>query len=239
MRIAPQNLASPHIDFTKGDTVQAYALGTKIIGTPLDPSAVANSPNGAGTFIYAKALGAVVIGAPVQLDKDYNIVAVPVTGNTGAPVFFAASLFSVLEAFGWVAESGNSLPVKVSVATAAAAPLFITAAGTVGGTVAAGKQVLGALVQVGSTGSFIKTGTKTINGSSSITVPDVNGLYSGLTLSGTGIVGGQTITEIDAGSRRVKMSAAATASGNISMTCTHTGYVIASVSCAHVQSQIT
>ncbi len=233
-----QNLgySSAPIDFTKASDVQYFPLGTVMYGSPGDPSATANVPNAGGKFIYAKSAAAAVIGAPLQLDKDYGLAALPNTGNTGAPLVIAASEFSTTNTFGWVCESGQ-VPVKVSAAAAAGAALFISGAGTLSSTIAAGKQILGISSLIGSTGAFTKAAVTT-NGSPTVKVSDIAGLYVGLTPSGTGIAA-STITAIDAGRREITLSANATASGSITATFTHTGYVIANIASPHVQGQIT
>ena len=238
MRIAVQGISTNPIAYTLADSKQEFQLGTLAFGNETDPTAVANAGNSGGQFFYVKAAGAHVVGAPVQVDKDWNIAALPNTAGTGKPVYFAASEFTADNLWGWVQFMGQC-PIKVSAATAAG-PLYISGAGTVAGDQANGKQILGASALVGSTGSFTKANCKTVNGSKALILPDINGIYNGLTVSGTGIPASSEITNIvrAGGMVQVTMSEAATANGVVTLTFTHTGYVIGLIGCPHVQGQV-
>ena len=68
-------------------------------------------------------------------------------------------------------------------------------------------------------------------------VVNIDGLFTGLTASGTGISG--TITGMDAGGKFVTLSANATATGAITATFTYTGFVLVHISDPFVQGAIT
>ncbi len=215
------------------DPVQKHQLGTRINAVCNDYSAVAGYPNGGGAeFIYAKAAGAFVNGRLVHLDKDLLLLDVPVTANTGRPVFAALNSFSATNIYGWIMAAGI-MPLRFSVAATVGA-LYSGTAGNVSPTAANGRQILGAHTLVAATGTVVKS-ARTRNGSPRVEVNDVGGLYIGMTMTGTGITG--AITDMDAGANVVVLANNCTATGTTNMTGTHTGFGIVQLCHAFVQGQ--
>ena len=236
MRFAPNLLTGAPIGFFPGSDVQEHALGTRLHATSNDYQAVAGVGNGGGgEFIYVKAAGTIVCGQLVHVDKDWNLLVVPVTPNTGRPAYVAISDFTATNAYGWVMASGMC-PIKTSVAATVGA-VFVGTAGVVSPTPAAGKALLGATCLIAASGTFTKIGTTT-KGSKEIRVADTAGLYVGLVPSGTGIAAG-TIESINPGGVAFNNSAVATATGTVTVTFTHTGYGIFHIEHPFVQGQIT
>jgi hypothetical protein len=112
--------------------------------------------------------------------------------------------------------------------------------GTAGnlGANSAGKQVLNAMVQQASTFTITKANTQTQSGSPVLVVSGVEGLFVGLTLSGTGI-GAGTIASIDPSGRFITSTANSTATGSVTLTGTYTGYLLVTVNGAFTQGAIT
>lgn len=218
---------------TLADPVQRHQLGTRINAVCNDYNTGAGYPNGGGAeLIYARAAGAFVNGRLVHMDKDLLLLDVPITANTGRPVFAALNSFSATNIFGWVMAAGT-IPLRFSVA-ATVGTVFSGTAGNVSPTAANGRQILGAHTLVAAAGTVVKS-ARIRNGSPRVEVNDVGGLYIGMTMSGTGITG--TIIDMDAGANVVVLSANCSATSTTNMTGTHTGFGIVQLSHAFVQGQ--
>jgi len=236
MRFSPEILTAGPIGFFPGSDTQKLPLGTRVVANSNDYSSTAGVPNGGGgEFIYVKAGGTFVCGRLVHVDKDWNLLDVPSTANTGRPAYVAISDFTATNAYGWVMAAGMC-PIKTSVAATAGA-VFVGTAGLVTPTPAAGKALLNATCLIAASGSFTRSGTTT-KGSKRIAVADVSGLYVGLVPSGTGIAAG-TIESIEPGGSGFNNSAVATATGTVTVTFTHTGFGIYHIEHPFVQGQIT
>lgn len=146
----------------------------------------------------------------------------PNTANLGQPVAaasIAVPLNATLDQFAWF-YIGGSFPVLAGASVAANTSTGITAAGTTGA-VAAGKQILNARVQVAATTTVVKANVSTVSGSTILRVPNADGWFPGVYLSGTGIPAAATVSSIDSSGTIVTMSAAATATGAVSVTATY------------------
>ena len=238
MNLVPLSVvAGKLLNFFLADDVQKHQLGTRFDATDSDYLAAVNVGNAGGCeLVYAKGTAAFATGRLVHLDKDMNILDVPVTGNTGRPVFVTVSTFSATAQFGWVARIG-CVPVQFAVA-ATAGPVFGGTTGVATPTAAPGRQILNATTLVGSAASFTRT-ARTRNGLVNVDIGNTAGLFPGMAVSGAGIPGGATIASIDNGNSTLRLSAAATASGNPTLTFTHTGFGIVHIEQPFVQGQIT
>ena len=78
-----------------------------------------------------------------------------------------------------------------------------------------------------------------MSGSAVVVVPNSEGWFVGITVSGAGIPGATTISSITPDGRTVTLSANATASGVVSLTGTYTGFIIAQINNPFVQGAIT
>lgn len=208
------------------DTTQRAPIGATV--TAVDPYFQA------GDFFYGKATGTITAGQLVTWDKYDNVTACPNTANLGAPVGVALLAFTTGQ-FGWFQIAGTA-PLSATASVAQGTTFGITAAGQVGANTA-GKQVLNAKSAGASTLTVVKAGCNTLNGSATLQVPNSDGWFIGITLSGTGISG--TVTAISPDGRSVTMSANATATGAISATGTYTGFILASFDRPFSQGAIT
>ncbi len=187
--------------------------------------------------MYLKAATALALGDVCVWDGIYDAIVVPNTANTGRPVAVCMSAMADND-YGWFQIEGIAL-MKCTASVAAGVTFGITGAGTIG-TNAAGKQILNAVSAVASTGTVVKTGCSLIISSGIVQVPNTDGWYVGMTLSGTGIPASSEITVIMPGGRSVTMSEVATASGiGITVTGTHTGFLLGYINRAFVQGAIT
>lgn len=210
------------------DTVQRWTLG--MVMDAVDPYM------GYGRFVYGKAVAAQVPGTLVTLSNVFVATVLPSTANTGTNVAVAAQNFAI-NTFGWYQIEGMS-PITTSAAVTAGAAVYIGTAGNLTGTLAAGKNVLGVNVQQIGTFTITKANTVTTNGSTVLGVQNVDGLFVGLTLSGTGIAAG-TIASIDPSGRFITSTAASTITGSATLTGTYTNYCLASYAAPFVQGNIT
>lgn len=194
---------------------------------------------GAGKFIYVKHDGsAIPNGSLIIQDADGTLTACPSTANMGAPVFVAVSNFaagSTTPQYGWIMSQGLA-PCTFSVAATTGA-VYIGTAGNMTPTAAAGKQILGARTEVAASGTLTKTG-QTRSGLKQLQLTDLNGLYVGQAVSGTGIAGSSVIAALNP-DNSVTLNNAMTASASVTITFTHTGYGLVRLSNPHTQSAIT
>lgn len=239
MRLVVMNfLGATATAYNLADTEQEWPLGTRAFAYQGDPSTTANELNASGQFIYGQVTGAIACGTPCTLNSlSYTASALANTANLGVPVTIAANRFTATGQYGWFQVSGQA-PVVNNGTFAADAAVFIQAAGVLSTTVAAGKQILSCRSLIAAAATFTKT-IRTRTGSQVISVPDTKGLFCGLTVSGTGIPGSTTITDIDPGGNLVTISNAATASGSVTGTFTFTNLGAVTIESPFAQGQIT
>jgi hypothetical protein len=152
----------------------------------------------------------------------------------GVAISPVASVASVQ--YGWIQLSGNAV-IKAAASVAAGTVFGIDV--TTGGSVAAnsaGRQVLNAVSVAPATTTVVKTAQIT-NGSPIIVVADTAGWFPGATMTGSNISG--TISSIDFDSRRVTLSANASATASISATATYTGFIVGQINRSFLQGAIT
>lgn len=224
--------------YNTADTVQQFPLGTRAVAVAGDPSSTANTlSGGGGDFVYVQVGGAIAVGVPVTFNSlTWTISAVANTTNLAAPLGIAANRFTASGQFGWMQLSGLA-PVVNNGTFAADAAVFTQAAGVLSTTVAAGRQVLGMRSVIAAAAAITKT-VKTTNGATQLIVPNADGLFCGLAVSGTGIAA-STITDIDPAGKYVVLSAAMTANGQVTGTFTYTNLGAVMMNHPHLQGQIT
>lgn len=206
------------------DTVQNFPFGTIVRG--YDPI------HGFGEFIYLQGVASTIAGSCVTYNAFTGVTTLSAaTANSSLPIAFAVAP-TVASLFGWYQISGTAFASNN--ATAAAGNCFQKAAGQIGSAAVAGLQILGAQILVANGTTFTKTGT-TRNGSTVLQLPNLDGLYVGLPVSGTGIPGSTTIAaglnnspnafNSSAGSAgAVILNNAATADGTVTITFTRTNF---------------
>ncbi len=148
----------------------------------------------------------------------YDITEVANTANLGRSLCVAMGSFTTGQ-YGWFMVAGVT-PVNCQAAVAADTTFGIAAAGQ-GGANSAGKQVLNARIVGASTTTVVKAGCTANSGSNQLQVPNSDGWFVGVYLSGTGIAAGTTVTAIDGSGRFVTLSANTTAAVNGNVTATY------------------
>lgn len=249
MRLAPTTALGPKLlDFNASDDVMEMVPGTVIHAAGTDYSTTSNVPNwGLCELIYVRSTSSstFIPGRLLHLDKDFTILDMPNTANTGRPVYVSLTNWAAgntTTQYGWVLRSGTC-PVSFSTAATAGA-MYFNAAGQAQPGAAAGKQLLNATCLIAATGSFTRT-VQTVNGSSRVKLSGVAGVFTGQAVSGTGIPASSVVSSVDASGREIVIGSAigtpvaATATGSVTATFTHTGYGICHVDRACVQGQIT
>ena len=222
---------TPPDNFFTPTTEQKFPMGYIFIG--VDPYF------GAGEFVYGKAVAAQITGEMVAPSSEaWVMTAMPSTAGLGKPILFAKQEMAI-NTFGWYQRSGMS-PIAASASVAADVAVGIGTAGKAG-TNTAGKQLLGLVVRGASTFTLTKTATTNLNPGTIkvVRVSNTDGLFVGLTVSGTGIPASSEITAIDPNGAFITMSENATAAGTITMTGTYTGYLLAYYQHPFTQGAIT
>lgn len=245
MRLAPiSSIVGTLLDFGSSDSDSSqFNLGATLMAAPTDGvDTGTNVPNwGLCELQFVRYASATVIdpGRLLHVDKNFTILDMPNTANTGRPVVVALSRFAagdVTTQYGWVIRAGIC-PVQYSVAATAGA-VYFAAAGQATPTLTAGKQLLNATCLIAAASAFTRSIT-TLNGSNKVKVSRTNGMFYGLTVSGTGVPASSEITAIDPSGTEFTMSEVATATGTVTGTFTPTGFGICQIDRAFVQGNIT
>src|SRR5579864_5250090 len=103
---------------------------------------------GSGTFIYLKGVASTTVGNIVTYDQELGVTTLaPITTpNLDTPLAVAMSA-NVASQYGWYQVRGAAVIKKTAVAVSPSVPLFLSGtAGRVMPTVAAGRQVMDAIV---------------------------------------------------------------------------------------------
>lgn len=204
------------------DTTQRHPTG--LIISAIDPYW------GPGEFMYVKANGAirqcglVVVTPPVAAaGYVYNATEVPNTANLGRSLGVALSDMASGE-FGWICV-GGIVPVDCTASVAADTTFGIAAAGQ-GGANSAGKQILNARVMAPATTTVVKTGCKGQSGDTTIQIPNGEGWFRGVFLSGTGVGAAARVSAISPDGRTATVTVANSAAVTGSVTATYNNATI-------------
>lgn len=156
------------------------------------------------------------------------------TAAAGNPLAIAMAAISSTSLWGWFQISGAG--VSASSGAAAAGLAYVVGTATVTSAATAGMEVQGSKIIVATGSTFTKTCT-TRNGSTVLQVPNFDGLFVGLPLSGTGIAASSTIAAgVDGspaaqggtpgGGGYINLNNAMTADGTVTVTFTRTNFAI-------------
>lgn len=182
---------------------------------------------GAGEFMYVRANGSirafgVCVLTPAFNSGDarwrYEATEVPNTANLGRTLGVALRAMTSGQ-YGWVCV-GGLVPVNCNASVAADTTFGIAAAGQ-GGANSAGKQILNARVMAAGATTVAKSNCQVVSGSPVIRVPNADGWFVAMPISGTGIPASTTVSGIDPSGLAVTLSANATASGSVTVTGTY------------------
>ena len=219
--ISPTLGTQPFNDWFAPDTSQRQPLGMEV--TAVDPFW------GAGTFLYVKSQAAILKGSVCMWDEVFAADLLPSTVTQGF-AFGVAMAPMASGTYGWLQVCGRAV-YKTNATVAADGVLAIAAAGILGAT-ATGKQVLGIRNRISATGTKTVSVT-TQNGTGVLFAPQgYDGLFLGMALSGTGIPASTVVAALDPDGKRIYTGSAigtlgdknSTATGNITLTGTYTGF---------------
>lgn len=154
---------------------------------------------GQAVFVLAFGLAALTLGEAVVIRSDYSVVRA-VAGSRGVVGVSMSANTSATE-LSWYCIQG-SVPLKVTAGAAANLPLYLTAtAGSPSVTVVATDQIVGGFsaTAVSATVSTKTVNTSTAGDAKQLGVPNLDGLYVGMLVTGTGIAASSEITAIGEG----------------------------------------
>lgn len=234
--ISPTVGTQPFNDWFIPDTTQRQPLGMEVTG--VDPFW------GAGTFLYLKSGDAVLKGSAVMWDEVFSASLLPSAVTQGFP-FAIAMAPAASGVYFWAQIRGRAV-YKTNATVAADGVLAVAAAGILGAT-ATGKQVLGIRNRIAATGTKTVT-ANTQNGTNVLFCPQgYDGIFLGMALSGTGIPASTVAAGLDPDGRRIYTGSAiatlgdknSTATGQITLTGTYTGYGSGLINCPSCMQIVT
>lgn len=187
---------------------------------PLGTIVQASDPYwGSGEFIYLQApvSQAAKVGAVMAYDFATAFLAslVANTALLGKALAVAVNVLPSLATpqYGWFMVSGYG-PIWSNASIAANNPIGIVAAGQ-GGALAAGKAFLATRVTLPATGSNITKNIGTTTGSAIIQLPNSDGLFAGMLVTGTGVGALAVINSIAVDGKSAVLSVVSTASNTV------------------------
>lgn len=232
---APLNFAgpTPFNDWFVPDTTQRHPLGMEL--DAYDPWW------GFAKFKYVKSNDTILKGSLVNTGTAPTFLATltPSTANLGQPMAVAMAPMAS-GTYGWVQVEGNAVYVLSATAAANAAVGIHTAAGSLSGTIVAGKGVIGIHHYKAPTATLTVTAT-TQNGTGILKTNGYDGFFLGMALSGTGIPASTVVAKLDPDGQTIYTGSAiattgdknSTATGTITLTGTYTGYGMGYLSRPH------
>lgn len=233
--IGPFAGTQPFNDWFVPDTTQRHVLGTCV--DAVDPFW------GQGRFMYVKSADAVLKGSVCMWDESFNAALLPSAVTQGFP--WAVAMAPMASGtYGWVQIAGRAV-YKTNATVAADGVLAIAAAGILGAT-ATGKQVIGVRNRIAATGTKTFT-AQTFNGLNKLFVPaGYDGAFLGMALSGTGVPASTVVAALDPDGKTIYMGTSiatadkvATATGQITLTGTYTGYGSGVINCPSCMQIVT
>lgn len=233
---APLNFAgaTPFNDWFVPDTTQRHPLGMEL--EAYDPWW------GFAKFKYVKSNGTLLKGSLCVIGTAPTFLATltPSTVNLGQDQYIAMAPMAS-GVYGWVQFEGNAIYILSATAAADAAVGIHSSAGTLTGTIVAGKGIVG-IHHYKAPAATITFTAQTYNGTMYVDVPGgYDGAFLGLVLTGTGM-GAATnmVAKLDPDGKRIytgsaigTIDKAQTATGLITLTGTYTGYGMGYLSRPH------
>jgi len=228
--------SAPFNDWFAPDTIQRHVLGTVL--DAVDPYW------GLGEFIYVKSNDAILKGSLVMWDEIYQGSLLPSTANQGFS-FGVAMAPMASGTFGWLQLAGRA--VYATNATVAADTAIGVAAAGIAGTNAAGKQLLNVRNRISATGTITVSVSTQTNTGILLAQKGYDGFFVGMALSGTGIPASTVVAALDPDGKRIYTGSAiatlgnknSTATGQITLTGTYTGFGSGMINRPFAQGAIT
>lgn len=234
--ISPTLGTQPFNDWFVPDTVQRQVLGMTVMA--VDPFW------GTGEFLYIKSNDAILKGSLVCWDETYQGTLLPSTTLQGFP--FGVAMAPIPSgSFGWLQLSGRAV-YKTNATVAADTNMAVAAAG-IAGTLVAGKQLVNFRNRIAATGT-LTVSVLTTNGTNALVAQKgYDGFFLGMALTGTGIGASAVVAGLDPDGKRIYTGTAIgtlsganqTASGQVTLTGTYTGFGSGIISRPFAQGAIT
>lgn len=227
--------ATPFNDWFTPDTTQRHQLGLELDAF--------DNYWGAATFRYVKSNDTILKGSLVRIGvaPTHLAVLMPSTANLGQPVGVAMAPMAS-GTYGWIQVVGNAIYAMGATAAADAAVGIHTAAGSLSGTIVAGKGIIG-IHHYKAPAATLTWTANTYAGKGYIDIPSgYDGMYLGMVLTGTGVAAATVVAaKLDPNGTRVYTGSAigtlgdknSTATGTITLTGTYTGYGMGYLSRPH------
>jgi hypothetical protein len=183
---------------------------------------------GSALFMLAYGVAGLQIGEAVMIGAGFAATRTVAATRGQVAVSMAANTDPT--ALSWFCIRGQ-VPMRALVAAANVNMYTSATAGSPTNTVVATQGITGLTSLTALAAAITTKSVATVNGSAVISVPDMNGLYVGGAISGTGIPGGATISSLgvgglmlgsaNAGSNVITISANCTATGQVTGTFSH------------------
>jgi len=233
--ITPVAGTQPFNDWFAPDTTARQQLGLQVVA--VDPFW------GTGTFIYLKSNASVIKGSIVTWDETYTATLCPSTAGQGFQVGVAMAPAASGTYF-WAQIQGYAI-LKSTSDVAADAAVAVAGAG-LAGALANGKQILNCRNRKANAATKTVT-ANTQNGTGVLFCPQgYDGVFLGAALSGSGIPASTVAAGLDPDGKRIYTGSAigtlgdknSTATGQITLTATFTGYLGAIINYPFAQGQV-
>jgi hypothetical protein len=229
-RLVSNILGRPQVPVTLTSADWAKFLGSTASSPPMmHPGSRIRANDlvlGEAEFILAYGVASLAIGDAVRIGGNFATTrtVAGVRGRIG--ISMAANTDTA--ALSWFCVEGQ-VPATVAAATAINTPLNMTAtAGALDDAVVAGDGLSGAVSATAQSATVTTKVCNTVNGSVYLPVPDIEGLFVGLAVSGTGIAASTTISAIGYGGLMlgaqgpqpgfIQLNNAMTATGQVTIT---------------------
>lgn len=220
--VPPTPISITTADWQKFLGRDSASAGTIPLPTPGDKVRATDPIFGEVAFLLAYGVAGLQIGDAVLIGAGYATTRT--VAATRGVIGISMSANTDPTALSWFAIQGQ-VPGRLA-ASAANAPLYTSAtAGSLSNAVVATQGVTGAFALTALAASI---GTKlvgTVNGSNLLAVANIDGLYVGAGVSGTGIAGGSTIAAIGYGGLMLGTQGPPVGFVQLSANCTATGQV--------------
>jgi hypothetical protein len=235
--ISPTVGTQPFNDWFVPDTSQRQPLG--MVVTAVDPYW------GLGEFMYVKSNDAILKGSLVIWDEIYQGTLLPNTTLQGFP-FGVAMAPMASGVFGWLQLSGRAV-YKTNATVAADVAIGIGNAAGIAGTFIASKQLVNVRNRVSATGTATVS-VLTTNGTNVLLAQKgYDGFFLGMALTGTGIGASAVVAALDPDGKRIYTGTAIgtpsganqTATGQVTLTGTYTGFGSGMINRPFAQGAIT
>ncbi len=219
--ISPTLGTQPFNDWFVPDTTQRQPLGMEV--TAVDPFW------GTGVFVYLKSNDAILKGSAVMWDETFTSTLLANAATQGF-CFAIAMAPAAAGTFFWAQTVGRAV-YKVTGTIAADAGVGIISTGILGPT-ASTKQTLGIRHRIASAGT-VTVSVLTTNGTNVLLAQKgYDGFFLGMALTGTGIGASAVVAALDPDGKRIYTGTAIavptganqTASGQVTLTGTYTGF---------------